>query len=191
MATRTSYLNLIKPDYTDAADIADINANMDTLDNTIQGLDETGSKSLTAHNNATDSHEPILNAIKAISGMSEYDIAPSKTIAAIIPLLGFGGIVAQKLETNGYVKFANGFTIQNGSIPSAGIPSGSNVNLIIPMKSYKVFMTDDYNDSNPNPLAYSIDHWTSNTYFKVYGVRAKDTAVSNIYGSWLAIGWSL
>lgn len=114
MATRTSYLNLIKPDYTDAADIADINANMDTLDNTIQGLDETGSKSLTAHNNATDAHQPILNAIKAISGMSEYDIAPSKTIDAIIPLLGFGGIVAQKLEARGYVKFANGLCIQWG-----------------------------------------------------------------------------
>lgn len=116
MATRTSYLNLIKPDYTDAADIADINANMDTLDNTIQGLDETGSKSLTAHNNATDAHQPILNAIKEITGMSSYDIAPSKTIAAIIPLLGLGGIVAQKLETNGYVKFASGLTLQWGTV---------------------------------------------------------------------------
>ena len=69
---------------------------------------------LYTHNTATDSHQPILNAIKAISGMSEYDIAPSKTIAAIIPLLGFGGIVAQRLEPNGYVKFANGLTIQWG-----------------------------------------------------------------------------
>lgn len=57
-------------------------------------------------------HVQILNAIKAISGMSDYDIAPSKTIATMIPLLGFGGIVAQRLENNGYVKFANGFTIQ-------------------------------------------------------------------------------
>lgn len=121
MATRTSYLNLIKPDYTDAADIADINANMDTLDNTIQGLDETGSKSLTAHNNATDAHQPILNAIKEITGMSSYDIAPSKTIAAIIPLLGLGGIVAQKLESIGYVKFANGLIIQWGEV---SIPQG-------------------------------------------------------------------
>ena len=61
-----------------------------------------------------NAHSPILNAIKAITGMSTYDLAPSKTIAAIIPLLGFGGIVAAKLEENGYVKFANGFTIQWG-----------------------------------------------------------------------------
>lgn len=60
MATRTSYLNLIKPDYSDAADIADINANMDSLDNAIQGLDETGSKSLTAHNAATDAHANLI-----------------------------------------------------------------------------------------------------------------------------------
>ena len=56
---------------------------------------------LNAHNVDVNAHTPILNAIKAITGMSKYDIAPSKTIAAIIPLLGFGGIVAQKLETIG------------------------------------------------------------------------------------------
>ena len=70
---------------------------------------------LNAHNADVNAHTPILNAIKAISGMSAYDIAPSKTIDAIIPLLGFGGIVAQRLETNGYVKFANRFTIQWGN----------------------------------------------------------------------------
>ena len=71
---------------------------------------------ITLHNADVNAHEPILNAIKAITGMSSYGTAPSKTIASIIPLLGFGGIVAQKLETNGYVKFANGLTIQWGDI---------------------------------------------------------------------------
>ncbi len=78
---------------------------------------------LNTHNTDSSAHEDILNAIKAITGMNEYDIAPSKTIAAIIPLLGFGGIVAQKLETNGYVKFANGFTIQWGT---ATVTTGTN-----------------------------------------------------------------
>lgn len=73
---------------------------------------------LSTHNADVNAHTPILNAIKAISGMSAYDIAPSKTIAAIIPLLGFGGIVAQRLENNGYVKFANGFIIQWGNAGS-------------------------------------------------------------------------
>ena len=69
---------------------------------------------LSAHNTDSSAHTAILNAIKAISGMSAYDIAPSKTITAMIPLLGLGGIVAQRLEDNGYVKFASGFTIQWG-----------------------------------------------------------------------------
>ena len=73
---------------------------------------------LNAHNADVNAHTAILDAIKAISGMSAYDIAPSKTIASIIPLLEFGGIVAQKLEATGYVKFANRFTIQWGNAPS-------------------------------------------------------------------------
>lgn len=111
MATRTSYLNLIKPDYTDAADIADINANMDTLDNTIQGLDETGSKSLTAHNNATDAHSAMQatvddtlvptadlntirnllsnlgNRIKAATGASGWKRDPATTLASLATLV--------------------------------------------------------------------------------------------------------
>lgn len=84
MATRTSYLNLIKPDYTDAADIADINANMDTLDNTIQGLDETGSKSLTAHNNATNAH----SAMQAIISDTLAPTADLNTIRNLLSNLG-------------------------------------------------------------------------------------------------------
>lgn len=111
MATRTSYLNLIKPDYTDAADIADINANMDTLDNTIQGLDETGSKSLTAHNNATDAHSAMQatisdtlaptadlntirnllsnlgNRIKAATGADGWKRDPATTLASLATLV--------------------------------------------------------------------------------------------------------
>ena len=110
MATRTSYLNLIKPDYTDAADIADINANMDTLDNTIQGLDETGPKSLTAHNNITDAHSAMQatisdtlaptadlntirnllsnlgNRIKAATGADGWKRDPATTLASLATL---------------------------------------------------------------------------------------------------------
>lgn len=37
MATQTTNLNLVKPDYTDAADIAVINTNMDTIDSNVHG----------------------------------------------------------------------------------------------------------------------------------------------------------
>ena len=107
MATRTNYLNLIKPDYADAADIADINANMDTLDKKIQGLDETGPKSLIAHNKATDAHNTMAatiddtlvptddesairnllsnlsNRIKATTGASGWKDNPAINLAAL------------------------------------------------------------------------------------------------------------
>lgn len=107
MATRTDYLNLIKPDYADAADIADINANMDTLDKKIQGFDETGPQSLIAHNKATDAHNTMAatiddtlvptadesairnllsnlsNRIKAITGASGWKDNPAINLAAL------------------------------------------------------------------------------------------------------------
>ena len=38
MATNTTNFNLIKPEYTDTADIADINGNMDKVDASLNGL---------------------------------------------------------------------------------------------------------------------------------------------------------
>lgn len=41
MSTLTENYNLIKPDYTDSADIGDINGNMDIIDTAMKGLDDT------------------------------------------------------------------------------------------------------------------------------------------------------
>lgn len=129
--------------------------------------DETETE-LTTHNTATDSHQPILNAIKAITGTSAYDIAPSKTIAAIIPLLGLGGIVAQKLDNNGYVKFANGFTIQWGYANIDLDDTHKITTLPIAFKdtNYRVIAT---------PAAY-----TSDTYFYSYKWNDKDSTTTQI-----------
>ena len=154
------------------------------------GLFQKVKTELKTHNTDSSAHTPILNAIKAISGMSAYDIAPSKTIATMIPLLGLGGIVAQGLGASGYVKFANGLIIQRGILSATGIPSGSKINFLIPMKDYSVCMTDSYGNNN-NPLVYSVDSWTSNTYFTVQGLRVKTPTETTIYGTWLAIGWSV
>ena len=82
MAKRTSYLSLIKPDYADAADIADLNANMDTLDTTIKELDETGSKSLTSHDNNADAHAALATTINAL-------MKPSSDTDTVRNLLSF------------------------------------------------------------------------------------------------------
>lgn len=68
---------------------------------------------LAAHNADAAAHKPILDAIKAITGL-DFGTAPSNTITNMITLLGQGGIVAARLSETGFVKFANGFTIQWG-----------------------------------------------------------------------------
>ncbi len=130
MATRTTYLNLIKPDYSDAADIADINANMDTLDDKIKGIDSAAiddtlvptSDSGTIRNQLSQ----LANRIKAATGAGSWKDDPSTTLASLATLvsnlasgsdvtwdgkkftntkLGISGLMG----TNGYVSFGPNF----------------------------------------------------------------------------------
>ena len=146
MATRTTYLNLIKPDYSDAADIADINANMDTLDYKIKGIDSAAihdtlvptSDSGTIRNQLSQ----LANRIKAATGAGGWKDNPSTTLASLATLvsnlatgsdvtwngkkftntkLGISGL----MDINGYVSFGKNF---GGLIIQWGTVSmGSNV----------------------------------------------------------------
>lgn len=70
---------------------------------------------LKEHNSSTSSHSPITDQIKAILGSDNWKDSPASTLVTIKNLLGQGAIVASKLDANaGFVKFANGFTIQWG-----------------------------------------------------------------------------
>lgn len=91
-------------------------------------------KDLKNHDNNATAHQPILDMISSnqtaltetddeiksvlntLLGTGTWDTPATNNIASIINLVGLGGIVAQRLETNGYVKFANGFTIQWGEL---------------------------------------------------------------------------
>ena len=65
------------------------------------------------HNTDISSHPPITDQIKAILGSANWKDSPASTLVTIKNLLGQGAIVASKLDANaGFVKFANGFTIQ-------------------------------------------------------------------------------
>ena len=67
------------------------------------------------HNTDISSHPPITDQIKAILGSASWKDSPASTLVTIKNLLGQGAIVASKLDANaGFVKFANGFTIQWG-----------------------------------------------------------------------------
>lgn len=70
---------------------------------------------LEAHSRDTSAHTPITDQIKAILGSANWRDSPASTLVTIKNLLGQGAIVASKLDANaGFVKFANGFTIQWG-----------------------------------------------------------------------------
>ncbi len=71
---------------------------------------------LTRHNTDVSAHPPITAMIAKILGASNWQENPVATLKDIKNLLGTGGIVAQRLEENGFVKFANGFVIQWGKI---------------------------------------------------------------------------
>lgn len=78
------------------------------------GLLQNLKSQLATHNTDISSHPAITNMIAKILGATNWQENPAATLKDIKNLLGMGGIVAQRLEENGFVKFANGFTIQWG-----------------------------------------------------------------------------
>ena len=69
---------------------------------------------INAHNSSRSAHAPITDQIKAILGNTNWQDNPAATIKEITDKLGFGGVVAQRIGTNGFIKFASGLTIQWG-----------------------------------------------------------------------------
>lgn len=166
MATRTTYLNLIKPDYSDPADIADINANMDTLDDKIKGIDSAAihdtlvptSDSGTIRNQLSQ----LANRIKAATGAGGWKDNPSTTLASLATLvsnlasgsdvtwngkkftntkLGISGL----MDTNGYISFGKNFgglIIQWGSYNSEKTYTDIMFPITFPSKVYLVNFTD-------------------------------------------------
>ena len=78
------------------------------------GLLQKVKTELATHNTDISSHPAITAMIAKILGATNWQENPVATLKGIKNLLGMGGIVAQRLEENGFVKFANGFTIQWG-----------------------------------------------------------------------------
>ena len=78
------------------------------------GLLQNLKNQLATHNTDISSHPTITAMIAKILGATNWQENPVATLKDIKNLLGMGGIVTQRLEENGFVKFANGFTIQWG-----------------------------------------------------------------------------
>lgn len=92
MSTLTTNYNLIKPDYADSADIADINGNSDILDNVIKTISDKANANETAiatKQNSTDNaltttDKTIPGAINEVNarGLSAYSIMTDTTLSS-------------------------------------------------------------------------------------------------------------
>ena len=140
--------------------------------------------SLDSHNRDTSAHTPITDQIKAILGSANWNDSPASTLVTIKNLLGQGAIVASKLDANaGFVKFANGFTIQWGLIYN--LAYNSDVSFPIAFRTvFSISGNDTNTEGDPLVLAMNL---LDNTKFKVSGRRIQ-RGIGNIWGHWIAVG---
>ena len=96
------------------------------------GLLQNLKSQLATHNTDISSHPVITAMIAKILGATNWQENPVATLKDIKNLLGMGGIVAQRLEENGFVKFANGFTIQWGYKKSVYVYDGTTYPITFP-----------------------------------------------------------
>ena len=78
------------------------------------GLLQNLKNQLSTHNTDISSHPAITAMIAKILGATDWQENPVATLKDIKNKLGEGGIVAQRFGESGFVKYANGFTIQWG-----------------------------------------------------------------------------
>lgn len=125
------------------------------------GLLQNLKTQLATHNTDVLSHPAITNMIAKILGATNWQENPVATLKDIKNLLGMGGIVAQRLEENGFVKFANGFTIQWG----VSGEDGQYHNWIIPYSTC-LFAKAEY--KNPREADWNLITEYDQLKFKVW-----------------------
>lgn len=143
---------------------------------------------LDSHNRDTSAHSNITDQIKAILGSANWNDSPASTLVTIKNLLGQGAIVASKLDANaGFVKFANGFTIQWGAFNNVSI--GGTVSFPVTFASACfVVVGNDVNGNNVDNQVHSFREHTR-TGVKVYSQAAKDGLnKSTAWGRYIAVG---
>lgn len=143
---------------------------------------------LEAHSRDTSAHAPITDQIKAILGSANWKDSPASTLVTIKNLLGQGAIVASKLDANaGFVKFANGFTIQWGAFNN--VPIGGTISFPVSFdRECYVVVGNDVNGNNVDNQVHSFREHTR-TGVKVYSQAAKDGLnKTSAWGRFIAVG---
>nr|DAY28513.1 MAG TPA: tail-collar fiber protein [Caudoviricetes sp.] len=140
------------------------------------------------HNTDILSHPDIIKVIAKILGATDWQENPVSNLKDIKNLLGQGAIVASKLDANaGFVKHANGFTIQWGAFNN--IPVGGIVNFPISFqKECYTVVGNDVNNNNKYNQVHSFRDYTKST-FKVFSQPVSSSATSSAaWGKYIAVG---
>jgi hypothetical protein len=143
---------------------------------------------LDSHNRDTSAHTNITDQIKAILGSANWNDSPASTLVTIKNLLGQGAIVASKLDANaGFVKFANGFTIQWGAFNN--VPIGGTISFPVSFDTTCfAAVGNDVNGNNTDNQVHSFREHTR-TGVKVYSQAARDGLnKSTAWGRYIAVG---
>ena len=143
---------------------------------------------LKEHNTDVLSHPAITAMIAKILGATDWQENPASTLKDIKNLLGQGAIVASKLDANaGFVKYANGFTVQWGAFER--IPIGGIVNFPISFqKECFAVVGNDVNNNNKYNQVHSFRDYTKTT-FKVFSQLVSYSDSSSLaWGRYIAVG---
>ena len=137
------------------------------------------------HNTDISSHPAITAMIAKILGATNWQENPVATLKDIKNLLGQGAIVASKLDANaGFVKFANGFTIQWGI---GGTDNQQKSTVTYPIRFSTVFIVgamDAFWEGSETPKYISnVGRESNNTKAVFIG---NDQYVGSYY--WFALG---
>ena len=136
------------------------------------------------HNQDSNAHPLITASIARILGSSNFQESPVKNLKSISTLLGEGGIVASKLQTIGFVKFANGFTIQWGT---GGQDNVTKTEVTFPIRFTTLFIAsaiDAYWSGSDTPRYFANSVNESNGTKAVF--TASDRYAASYY--WFALG---
>lgn len=142
------------------ASVHDLEAH-NTDPNAHGGLLQNLKNQLATHNTDISSHPAITAMIAKILGSSNWQEEPVATLKDIKNKLGEGGIVAQRFGESGFVKYANGFTIQWG----VSGEDGQYHNWIIPYSTC-FFAKSEY--KNPREADWNLITEYDQLKFKVW-----------------------
>ena len=164
------------------------NAHQDAFNKKLDVTSNQYAKALTKHNQGLqvtkgDNSREIINFIT--SNYNDSDINKVLNLGTLKSLLGQGAIVASKLDANaGFVKFANGFTLQWGV---GGQDNVVKTEVIFPIRFTMLFMAnaiDAYWSGSDTPRYFANSASESNNTKAVF--VASDRYAASYY--WFALG---